>query len=35
MKLSIIVPILNEAPQLPDLFAHLLPMQRAGCEIVF
>jgi rSAM/selenodomain-associated transferase 2 len=35
MKLSIIVPIFNEAPQLPDLFAHLLPMQRAGCEIVF
>jgi len=35
VKLSIIVPILNEAPQLPELFAHLLPMQRAGCEIIF
>ena len=35
MKLSIIVPILNEAPQLPDLFAHLLPLQRAGCEVIF
>ena len=35
MKLSIIVPMLNEAPQLPELFAHLLPLQRAGCEIIF
>lgn len=35
MKLSIIVPVLNEAGQLPDLFAHLLPFQRAGCEIIF
>jgi len=35
MKLSIIIPMLNEAPQLPELFAHLLPMQRAGCEIIF
>lgn len=35
VKLSIIVPMLNEAAQLPDLFAHLLPFQRAGCEIVF
>lgn len=35
MKLSIIVPMLNEAQQLPELFAHLLPMQRAGCEIIF
>lgn len=35
MKLSIIVPILNESPQLPELFAHLLPLQRAGCEIIF
>jgi len=35
VKLSIIIPILNEAPQLPELFAHLLPMQRAGCEISF
>lgn len=35
MHLSIIVPILNEAEQLPELFAHLLPLQRAGCEIVF
>lgn len=35
MKISIIVPMLNEAAQLPELFAHLLPFQRAGCEIVF
>jgi rSAM/selenodomain-associated transferase 2 len=35
VKLSIIVPILNEAPQLPELFEHLLPMQLAGCEIIF
>ena len=35
LKLSIIIPMLNEAAQLPDLFAHLMPMQRAGCEIIF
>jgi rSAM/selenodomain-associated transferase 2 len=35
MRLSIIVPMLNEAEQLPELFAHLLPYQRAGCEIIF
>ena len=35
MRLSIIVPVLNEAAQLPKLFAHLLPFQRAGCEIIF
>lgn len=35
MRISIIVPILDEAEQLPDLFAHLLPMKRAGCEIIF
>ncbi len=35
MKLSIIIPMLNEAAQLPELFAHLLPLQRTGCEIVF
>lgn len=35
MRLSIIVPILNEAGQLPELFAHLLPYQLAGCEIIF
>lgn len=35
MKLSIIIPILNEAAQLSELCAHLLPLQRAGCEIVF
>ncbi|MCC6940847.1 MAG: glycosyltransferase, partial [Novosphingobium sp.] len=35
MRLSIIVPMLNEAEQLPELFAHLLPFQRAGCEIIF
>lgn len=35
MRLSIIVPMLNEAEQLPELFAHVLPYQRAGCEILF
>jgi len=35
MKFSIIIPMLNEAAQLPELFAHLLPFQRAGCEIIF
>ncbi|RFC37707.1 MAG: transferase 2, rSAM/selenodomain-associated [Candidatus Nitrotoga sp. SPKER] len=35
MRLSIIVPMLNEAEQLPELFAHLLPYQQAGCEIIF
>lgn len=33
--LSIIVPMLNEAAQLPDLFAHLLPLCRGGCEVIF
>ena len=35
MRLSIIVPMLNEAEQLPELFAHLLPYLRAGSEIIF
>jgi rSAM/selenodomain-associated transferase 2 len=35
MRLSIIVPMLNESEQLPELFAHLLPYQQAGCEIIF
>lgn len=35
MLLSIIVPMLNEATQLPELFSHLLPFQRSGCEIIF
>ncbi len=35
VKLSIIIPMLNEAAQLPDLFSHLLPFKRAGCEIIF
>ena len=34
MKLSIIVPMLNEAPVLPDLLAHLLPLWRGGVEVV-
>ena len=34
MKISLIVPILNEAAQLPDLLAHLLECKRAGCEII-
>lgn len=35
MKLSIIVPMLNEAAGLPDLCEHLLPLARAGVEIIF
>lgn len=34
MKLSIIVPMLNEAPELPDLLKHLLPCRRLGAEVV-
>ncbi len=34
MSISVIVPILNEAAQLPDLLEHLLVCQRAGCEII-
>jgi rSAM/selenodomain-associated transferase 2 len=33
MKLSIIVPVLNETEQLPDLFAHLKFLQKNSCEI--
>ena len=34
MKLSIIVPILNEVEGLPDLLTNLLPYQRKGCEVL-
>lgn len=34
MKLSIIMPILNEARELPRLLAGLLPLARHGCEII-
>jgi rSAM/selenodomain-associated transferase 2 len=34
MKLSIIVPMLNEAPALPDLLEHLLPLRRDDVEVV-
>lgn len=34
MKLSVIVPMLNEAAVLPELLEHLLPLQRAGCEVL-
>lgn len=34
MKLSIIIPALNEAQALPRLFEHLLPLARHGCEII-
>lgn len=33
-QLSIIVPILNEAAQLPDLLEHLSFWQQAGCEVI-
>lgn len=34
MTLSIIVPMLNEAAALPVLLAHLLALQRQGCEVL-
>lgn len=34
MKLSIIVPILNEAAGVPSLCAHLLPYARQGVEVI-
>ena len=34
MTISIIVPILNEAAQLPELLEHLLEYKRAACEIL-
>jgi rSAM/selenodomain-associated transferase 2 len=33
MKLSIIVPVLNETEQLPDLFAHLKLLDKNSCDI--
>lgn len=33
-QLSIIVPVLNEASQLPELAAHLLPLQDTVCEVI-
>jgi rSAM/selenodomain-associated transferase 2 len=35
MKLSIIVPMLNEAPALPHLLEHLLPLRQSSVEVVF
>jgi len=34
MLISIIVPILNEAAQLPELLEHLLACKRASCEVI-
>jgi rSAM/selenodomain-associated transferase 2 len=34
MTLSIIVPILNESAELPDLLAHLLAYKQVGCDII-
>jgi rSAM/selenodomain-associated transferase 2 len=34
MKLAIVVPMLNEAPGLPALLDHLLPLRRSGVEII-
>ncbi|NMM25852.1 MAG: glycosyltransferase family 2 protein [Glaciimonas sp.] len=34
MKLSIIVPVLNEAQALPLLLERLLPLLRHGCEVI-
>ena len=34
MRVSIIVPMLNEAPGLPGLLARLVELERQGCEIL-
>jgi rSAM/selenodomain-associated transferase 2 len=34
MKLSIVVPMLNEAQVLPDLLGHLLPLRQSGLEVI-
>lgn len=34
MKLSVVVPVLNESPALPLLLERLRPLVRLGCEIV-
>ncbi|MGV8892508.1 MAG: TIGR04283 family arsenosugar biosynthesis glycosyltransferase [Burkholderiaceae bacterium] len=34
MKLSIIVPVFNEAQELPLLLERLLPLARHGCEVI-
>lgn len=34
IKLSVIVPVLNEAPQLPRLLAELRPLVQRGCEVI-
>lgn len=34
MTLSIIVPVLNEAPALPALLARLRPLAQQGCEVI-
>lgn len=34
MKLSIVIPMLNEASELPDLLGHLLPLTRCGVEVI-
>ena len=34
MRVSIIVPMLNEAPGLPGLLARLVELEDQGCEIL-
>jgi len=34
MRLSIVIPVLNEAHNLPPLLAQLAPLRTAGCEII-
>ena len=34
MKLSVIVPVLNEAAGVPELCAHLMPYVRQGVEVI-
>ncbi len=35
MKLSIVIPILNEQMLLPDLLSHLQPFIENGCNVIF
>jgi len=34
MRIAVIVPVLNEASEMPDLLAHLRVLKRQGCEII-
>lgn len=34
MSISIIVPMLNESSQLPDLLEHIIEYKKAGCDVI-